>query len=227
MANTITLETLRTRCRERADMENSEFISSTELLSYINSSYGELYDILVSKFEDYYTTSRTFTIASGANTETLPTDFYKLRGVDFKIDANNWITVTKFNFAHRNVLNRSVTRSHAGIREVQYRIVGNELIIEPEDNAPGDYKLWYTPIYTPLVSESDTVDGLNGWEEYIIIDVAIKMLSKEESSVTHLDREKAIMLNRIESMAQNRDSDQPEKITDMDFATSNYTERIF
>lgn len=214
MSNTVTLSQLRTRCRERADMENSEFISDSELNSYINGSFAELYDLLVSKFEDYYTTSTTFTIASG-NTESLPSDFYKLRGVDFKIDANNWITVRKFNFAERNVLNNSLRR--VGNRQLQYRIVGSTLYIEPEDNAPGDYKLWYTPIYTPLSSDSDTVDGVNGWEEYIVIDAAIKMLAKEESSTTGLEREKAAMTRRIEAMAQNRDSGEPESITDTSF----------
>lgn len=227
MANTATLAQLRTRCRERADMENSTFISSTELLSYINASYAELYDILVGKFEDYYVTTSTHTIASGANTITLPTDFYKLRGLDYKIDANNWITVGKFNFAHRNVINRSVARARVGIREVQYRLIGQDLVIEPEDNASGDYKLWYTPVYTPLSAESDTVDGVNGWEEYIVIDVAIKMLAKEESSTTHLEKEKDSMMKRIEVMSQNRDYDQPESITDTSYMDSEYLDRIF
>ena len=216
MANTVTLADLRTRCRERSDMENSQFISPTELLSYINASYAELYDIMVSKFEDYYVTSSTFTIASGANTEALPTDFYKLRGVDYKIDNNNYVAARKFNFSKRNALNNSTIYAGTGSREIQYRILGNNLHLEPASNAPGDYKIWYTPIYTPLASESDTVDGINGFEEYIVIDVAIKMLAKEESSTTHLEREKVAMLERIEIMAQNRDYDQPEQIADMD-----------
>ena len=211
MANTQTLAQIRTRCDERADMEDSDFISPSEQLSYINASYAELYDLLVSRFEDYYTTSSTFTISSG-NTQSLPTDFYKMRGLDYKQDANNWLTVRKFNFANRNQLNNR--RVRVSDRLVEYRILGNTLTIEPEDNATGDYKLWYTPIYTPLSAESDTVDGVNGWEEYIVIDVAIKMLAKEESSVTHLEREKAAMLQRIEEMAQNRDSGAPESITD-------------
>lgn len=224
MANNITLLQLKTRCRERSDMEDSEFVSDSELLSYINASYAELYDILVSKFEDYYTISSLFTIASG-NTQVLPTNFYKLRGLDFKLDANNWINVSKFNFAHRNILSRSTSRSRN--RQAQYRVVGSNLMIEPESNAPGDYRIWYTPVYTPLAADSDLVDGLNGFEEYIVIDVAIKMLAKEESSATHLEREKDAMTKRIEVMSQNRDSDQPEKITETDFSDYSHGDRIF
>jgi len=215
MANTVTLATLRTRARERSDMVNSSFVSSAELLQYINASYSELYDLMVGKFEDYYTVSSTETIAQGANTITLPTDFYKMRGLDYQLDANNWVLVSKFNFANRNQLNRSTARSVRGVTALQYRIVGNTIRIEPESAAPGTYRLWYTPIYTPLSAESDTVDGINGWEEYVVIDAAIKMLAKEESSTTHLEKEKAAMLQRIEVMAQSRDSGAPESITDV------------
>tara|TARA_R110002126_G_scaffold172712_6_gene321517 strand:- start:2861 stop:3547 length:687 start_codon:yes stop_codon:yes gene_type:complete len=214
MSNTTTLAQLRTRARERSDQENSTFVSPTELLSYINASYQELYDILVGKYEDYYTTKTTSVIASGDSTITLPTDFYKLRGIDFKLDTNTWVAVGKFNFIERNVLNRSIVRRGAGFRETQYRVIGGEVQIEPEDSADGTYRIWYTPLPTLLSAETDTIDGIQGWEEYVIIDVAIKMMAKEESSTTHLEREKAAMLTRIESMAANRDSGQPETISD-------------
>lgn len=214
MANTTTLAQLRTRARERSDQENSTFVSSSELLSYINASYQELYDILVGKFEDYYTIKTTVVIASGSSTIPLPSDFYKLRGIDFKLDTNTFVSVGKFNFIERNVLNRSIIRRGAGFRETQYRVIGNSIQIEPEDSADGVYRLWYTPLPTLLSAETDTIDGIQGWEEYVIIDVAIKMMAKEESSTTHLEREKAAMLKRIESMAANRDSGQPESISD-------------
>jgi hypothetical protein len=85
----------------------------------------------------------------------------------------------------------------------------------PTDSATGTYRLWYVPVYTPLVSDSDTIDGVNGWEEYVIVDAAIKMLAKEESSTTHLDQQKQALIDRVEQMAQNRDMDQPEVIADV------------
>ena len=210
MSNTYTLAQLRTRCDQRADMEDSDFISDSEQLSYINASYAELYDILVASFQDYYLTSSTFTISSG-NTETLPSDFYKLRGLDKQIGAD-WYALKKFNFFNRNEYNNSLLRRRVSA-DVRYRIQGSTLYIEPEANANGNYKLWYIPVFTPLSAESDTIDGLNGWEEYIVIDVARKMLAKEESSTAHLDGEKAMMLKRIEDMAAERDSGEPETIT--------------
>ena len=55
MATTMTLAELREASRQRADQENSQFISDSELNSYINQSYFELYDILVQSYgDDYY-----------------------------------------------------------------------------------------------------------------------------------------------------------------------------
>jgi len=193
-------------------MENSVFISDSELTGYINSSYAELYDILVSKFEDYYSSTASFSITTG-NTYALPTDFYKLRGVDFAIDANNWISLTKFNFNEHNRLNDNRSFRRYDKRSIKYRITGDTLYIEPSDNAIGTYLLWYIPVYTPLVGLSATVNGMNGWEEYIVVDAAIKMLLKEESSTTALEREKQALLTRIANAASNRDPDQPERVS--------------
>ena len=66
-----------------------------------------------------------------------------------------------------------------------------------------------------MTSDSDTVNGVNGWEEYIVVDTAIKMLAKEESDTRYLERQRERLLQRIEVMAQNRDYDQPESITDV------------
>lgn len=213
MADTITLATIRTESRQRADMENSEFITDSELNTFINQSYAELYDLLVSRFEDYYTTSTTFTLSAGSNTYALPSDFYKLRGLDYASSGTNYIPVYKYNFSDRNRRNRSVNRLIGRQFDIRYRILGNTLTMTPEDGAAGNYRLWYTPRITRLSSDSDTLDSVNGWHEYVVVDAARKMLLKEESSTTALDREKQALIERIEAMAANRD-DQPETITD-------------
>lgn len=209
----VSLATLRTRSRQRADMENSRFISESELTTYINASYFELYDLLVATYEDYYTIPYAFTVAS--DSAPLPTDFYKLRGVDKQIDDNDtWQTITKFNFQQRNI-NDQLVRKLFPQPVVQYRITGNTLYFIPLQNAAGPYRLWYIPMATPMVADSDVIQGVNGWEEYVVIDAAIKMLGKEESSTTDLVREKNAMRKRIQDMAPDRDTGQPEQITIM------------
>ena len=197
-------------------MEGSDFISDSELNNFINMSYAELYDLLVSRFEDYFTITSTETVTAGNNSFAVPSDFYKLRGVDRQIGgSSDFYALLKFNFSERNWRNRRLNRTLFGQSNINYRLVGNNVELIPEDHAAGTYKLWYVPTFTALSSDSDTVDGVNGWEEFIIVDACIKCLEKEESSTNTFERQKAKLERRIEEMASLRDIDQPERITDV------------
>lgn len=204
---TVTLLQLRTRSRQRADMENSTFVSDSELDDYINDSIDELGDLIVSAVEDYNVVEFPFTIAGGSDRVTFPTDFYKLRGVDDLRDPANPITVNPFNFAERNDIHRDgFPRALLHSSDVEYDIVGNELLFIPAGRAPGSYKIWYNPVQTLLVADGDTFDGQSGWHEYVVIDAAIKMKEKEESSTTALERAKEKMRKRVLKMAPSRDT---------------------
>lgn len=215
MTDTLTLAQLRTRSRERADMVNSTFITDSELNGYINYSYKALYDLLVEANEDYNLTSGNLTISSG-NTIALPADFYKLRGVDdLSYGTTSPRTCRKFNWNERNKFQPETLASADRLyeySEVQYRIVGNTLFIEPEESAVRSYKLWYIPTLPTLTADGDLADGVQGWLEYVIVDAAIKCLVKEESDIRPLMTIKQEIQERITRMRHNRDQALPEKI---------------
>lgn len=60
------------------------------------------------------------------------------------------------------------------------------------------------------------MDGVSGWEEYIVLDTAIKMLNKEETSAVPLEREREAMEAMIEADAENRAMTQPRRVVDID-----------
>lgn len=66
-----------------------------------------------------------------------------------------------------------------------------------------------------MFAYTQTMDWINGYEEYIVVDSAIKMLGKEESDVTVLGARKAALLQRIESIAENRDQGSAGKTSDV------------
>lgn len=61
----------------------------------------------------------------------------------------------------------------------------------------------------------DSLDGRNGWEEWVVVDAAIKLLAKEESDTSQLERESARLWARIMAALQNRDAGQGKRITDV------------
>ena len=207
MPRNATLAQLRLESRQRADKVNSGFITDSELNSYINSSNAELYDLLVSAYgDDYYLTKYTLTVDGVTTSYPLPTDFYKLIGIDMYINPLRYITLKPYMFNERGrYQDGSNWAAIVAIQGPRYHIYNNFLEFNPP--APGTYnmQMYYVPECPELVGDTDTFDGVNGWEEYIIVDAAIKMLQKEESDVTVLMEQKNRLIKRINLMAENRD----------------------
>lgn len=213
-----TLADLRLRAQRRADMEDSTFISTTEWTDYINQGMNELYDLLISAYEDYFTTSTTLTINSGANTVSLPATFYKLRGLDYQVDSNTWRTLRWFQFNDRNV---GSNRSSWG-RDRSYQIIGDTIEVVPENVASGTYRLWYAPGPTQLSADGDSIPTAMskfGWDEYIALYAAERALVKEESDVQMILVAKEALRSRIMKMSANRQIDQSETVQDVQGVT--------
>lgn len=211
----ITLAQLKSQSRDRADMTNSQFVSDSELVNYINGSIAELHDLLIAAYDnDYYITEYTFNTVSGTDSYALPNDFYKLRGIDSKIGTDQWFTLQPFNFNERNSKNDLVAYLAYG-NNFRYRIIGSEVVFSPVPQGIYNIKLWYIPVATKLTSDSDTLNDINQFSEYVIVDAAIKMANKEEADVSVLAAQKAELKRRIEVMAQNRNADKSESISDV------------
>ena len=218
----ITLAELKLQVRQRADQVNSRFVEDLELVSYINNSYKELYDLLVSSFNDYYMKDVT-DFADSEGTVIIPNDFYKLLGVDVSINNNHYLPLLKWQFIDRNQSNRSINSRFLGISNLRYRLMANKVRLIPEEQAEGlQVKLWYIPKASLLINDVDTIDDVNGFDEYIIVDAAIKCLIKEESDVSTLLIIKSELKARIENMAQNRDAGLPERVSDV--STNNFND---
>lgn len=217
----ITLLELRTQCRNRANMEESNFVTDTELNSYINNSIAELHDILIQCYgSDYYTKNVEFTLTSNIDSYSLDTlitakDFYKIEGLDAKINNRNWTTLTPFNFNERNRFQNSRIWDRFGITNMRYRVVGNNLIISPIPSSSIPCRLWYIPTATVLTTDTSELADLNKYSEYVITDAVIKMLEKEESDVSVFLAQKVALKKRIEEAAQNRDAGKPESVSDI------------
>lgn len=176
-----------TEALERADMVNTGFISSAERLRYLDKSYKALYDLVTSAFEDYYTTTSTSTLTTQTYIDT-PADFYKLRGVDKNVNGRN-IPLEGFTFSER-----------FGVQA---------------GSVAGDYQLWYIPQASDITDVADTIDGINGWEEYLICDLAAKFLIKEESDPSAMFALRNEEKRRILENSKNRDATGQHSVEDV------------
>jgi len=230
----VTIATLVSRSRQRADMENNNFVQDSELVDYINAGISELHDILVQEYgQDYYVSSKEFNTAADKDTYPINdststeniniTDFYKLRGIDAKINGSDWFTISPFNFNERNLYQSWGSWSLLGLTNIRYRMVGGNLVFTPTPDTATAVKIWYIPQAAQFASSTDTStiwDDINGYAEYVITFAAIRMLQKEESDVTVLLSQKQDLKQRITYAAANRDADNPLSVTDI-YASNN------
>lgn len=229
MTTTMTLGQLMTAVRQRADMTIASyapaltgdgfFVTEPELISYINQSYFELYDLIVAAFgNNYYVqTPYTFTTDGTNAMYALPSDFYKLLGVDLSLAGGtpgSWLTVRGFEFNDRNRYSVPNFQAFYGVTNLRFRLNGSNLWLTPTPASGQVMQIWYIPKMTTLAALSDMADGISGWTEYIITDAAIKCLQKEESDTTVLMAQKQALMLRIEAMAENRNAGPPPKVID-------------
>lgn len=190
MALSVTLAQLRTRVRQRADIENDTHVSDTELNTYINDAITHLWDMLVMAAEpDYYRQTVTLTLVPGqlayALSSVFPAgNFYKIRQV-YVQDGDR-------------------------LRPID-PLQGMSVQPTVAPRAAEVLTIHYIPCATRLSLDADTFDGINGWEELVVVMAAIDVKTKREEDASLLSAKKTAMESRIASMAY-RDAGSPQKV---------------
>lgn len=220
------LSTLRTRARTRADAVGNNFFSDSEIDDYINVGLGELHDLLVLKFEDYYVNSLTFNLVSGQSSYPLDAigclNFYKCLGVDIT-DSGETSRIRRFSFKERNnYSSNDQTLSRGGVSAYLFQIRGDSIEFMPEPNTTSEIRFWYVPAFKGLEANDDEISSqiMSNWEEYAILTAVTKMKEKEELSTSVLKEELDALRDRIEAAATNRDAGEQTAITDEMSGTS-------
>jgi hypothetical protein len=218
MSTSMTLLQVRTAARQRADMENSQFVGDPELTSYINQSYFELYDLLVQKYGSNYFISAPYLIATdGLNAfYPLPVDFYKLAGLSVRLSGaiNQFVPLLRGSFAEMQTLQGLMSGLPLFSYDMKYSLQANNLWLAPMPGAGQIVQIFYVPRLTQLSADTDTLDGISGWTEFVICDAAIKCMQKEESPCEILLQQRAALIKRIEDAAANRDASSPSVVSD-------------
>lgn len=226
----MSLYELRLRSKETCDRVDSEFVTTSEWNSFLRLAMYELYDLLITVYEDLFAqetaiintngTVQNYPLPDGAtnylggsypSTSGAPAKaFYKLSGMDLGVNTSNnaWVTLLKFDFIERNkYVYPNSTSTIYGVYNMRYRLMGNNVNIIPTPAGNQQVRMWYSPRLPGLLADTDlTTLGYSGWLRYPIVRAAKYALDKEEGSDTSkLDAELLFLKQRIEQSATNRD----------------------
>lgn len=229
---------LRLRAQQTADRENGQFVSTQEWNSFIRLACYELYDILITAYEDYYADQYVFINTNGSiQNYPIPNGYdnflggvypnasgdparalYKIAGLDLGVNTSNnaWVTLLKYDFIERNkYVYPNSTSTIYGVYNMRYRLMGNNINIIPTPAGNQQIRLWYVPKLPALLADTDcTSIGWSGWLRYVIARTAKYALDKEEGTdTTKLDQELVFLNKRIEQASSNRDAGVPDTIS--------------
>lgn len=234
----MSLGEIRLKAQQRSDLVNSNFLTLPEWNFNINQAMFELYDLLVTVYEDYFMAPGA-SFLSGNNQQFYPLPdgitpflvnptlqttfiappFFKLLGIDLAINTaqNASVTLNKFNFIDRNKFIYPNTASTIyGVFNLEYRIMGNQLELIPVPTSNQPLTIWYIPRLNQLLEDSDiTTIGFSGWLEYVIVRAAILAMTKQQLDPSQLEAQLLDLRTRIQDSAMNRDAGRPDHISDV------------
>jgi hypothetical protein len=237
----MSLGELRLRCQQSADRVGSPFVVNSEWNYFIRLAMYELYDILMTSYEDYFASSyiaipTNGTVANyplpdgatnylggvyGGTSGTPAPAFYKLAGMDLNVNTSvitpSRVSLLRFDFIKRNqYVYPNSTSTIYGVYNMRYRIMGNNINIVPTPAGGQTLIAWYSPRLPALLADTDLTNiGISGWLRYVIVRAAKYALDKEEGTDTSKYTEEIMFLKqRIEQASQNRDAGIPDTISE-------------
>lgn len=181
MPRVFTLGDLVTRARQRAEQENSDFVTDPELKGMLSTGYGELYSMLVESGLRYFESEQTIT-ANGSASYALPTDHLSTIGVDREVDG---ATGRRYALEQAMVQERNLWRGHPNDIARTYALVGSAIVLAPNPSS-GTYYHIYVPQPTDLTTAADATDVdvvTPDGEAFLEAYVQVEILAKEESDV--------------------------------------------
>jgi hypothetical protein len=128
--------------------------------------------------------------------------------------GDNALTVRPFNFNERNRYN-NILFAVTAAAFYRYLIQGSKIKIMPQPSAGITFKMWYVPAPAKITTTVQTIDGVSGWEEVVILTAAIQIMNKQELDSSALKREQLEAIDRVLTMATERDAALPERVTDL------------
>jgi hypothetical protein len=195
-------------------MENSAFVTDTELDKYINDALKELFELLVVTYgQEYFYTVTTFNTISGRQSYEMPDDAFKLLRVDVKT-SDGYEPLRPWKFPATTLGATTTARRRPG-RLPRYRWLGSELSFEPEPEGTHWFRVHYVPRPSRLDDDTDELPrSLDDWAEFIVLKAGIKCLAKEESDASELTNELTMLRAHIVTSAPDKDAGYPQTVVD-------------
>lgn len=205
MPRELSMSTIRTRCKQLADLENSSHVADAVWNWFISQKYGEAYGVVCDAGSRYFETTETIT-ATGAASYAEPADHRSTVGMD-RLSGTKRLPVYELMVAERNIYVGSTG-------DAQYFTHVNGLIYLHPNPSSGTYYYLYVPQSPDLSSAADgTLVDLcdESGEAMVVWGVVAMALAKGEADARMALAQEAAAKERLMTWAARRMQYEPRR----------------
>ena len=180
--------------------------SSGTLIGWLDAGNAYAWNIYAHADEGWYTTRHTFSTVAGSGTYDLPDDFLIARAVEGAMDdaATGWVPLRR-----ATVDDDSSTSSTGGSTDFAYRWLGSQVELIPSPGQVTQIRLTYTPHAQVLSSSLQTVDGVDGYEQVVVLKACILARIREGQGYADLEAQLNEHLEQMNRNVKRRDRGTP------------------
>lgn len=175
MAYTITRDNLVALVRNRGELRDA--FSAAELVTYVNDSLAELWDLVAQKDPARLPlTQGNVTVVAGTDSYTLPSNclaVYAVAVLDSS-GANGYRNLERFSYLEKYEQGASGNDALTA----RYDIRGGKIWFSPTPAWSGTVRCEYVAHFVELSGGSSTFETYNAWTEYAVISSLIKAFAK-------------------------------------------------
>lgn len=187
MATPVTLAQMMLRVRRRSNLEGAAaFVPDEEVIDNINTSLSEWWDMVRLTTYQGQIARMIWPIVTVANQSAYPLapNTGSIISVDANINGQNYaISAMPYQEEQRNMFKLLPFVGWSfGIQSIWYQLQGTNINFLPTPTANYNVVVNYVPTAPLLSAPLDVFNSINGWEEWIVLDAAIKVLIKDGQS---------------------------------------------
>lgn len=217
MASTpVTRASLIARAAQRANTSGyADASAGGEISGLVDLSLAKVHNLLVSLYEDYFTSRWLIALINNHDTYALPTNFFKIRQVFYENQSTYRWPLRRMNLADMN--NIPMTNYYMNL-PVGYALVGSNLQVYPKPSvsagSPIKLLVYYITQYEPPTSDSTPIDFqvAFGWDEWVVNDVVYQIRTKAMMPADDVLRERMELERKMISQAKHRDASGPARV---------------
>jgi hypothetical protein len=226
MADTATASVLMTDVRRLTDTENDAHITDAYLLTLIDRSYNKLYRTIATQYESFFDTEDSSkSLIVGQRTYALASDLMHLKAVDI-VRGSERIPLRRFSLPQRESFSRDPRYvPFSGDRQrtnYRYKAEANNLRIDPLPDTTEQLIMTYVPRPTRITNSSTTFDVIAGFDDFIIYDASIQVLTRQERDASQYVALRQDALQGVIATVSPREVSDTVNVSDVFFGAGHY-----